>query len=494
MTHDPTDRDSPTAGPTPPETAPSSGPSSPLSAEQARLLASGGVLRPVAAPASAASPARPEPPVGRATPPEAEPAPPELPAAQPAPTQAEPVTSGRSTPDPVPTASAVTDAPLVRAPVPDLPDAEERPADDPSDEQSLHPGAGAARPHRRLLLAGAALALAAVVAVVAALVVRGQDALPDDAAFRAAGVVVTEEQVARRTEVLRALYGVTVPDDAAQRDAFRRDTAKALAVSTVLEQAAEDEGIRIGEKTVRDTLDKFIEERYPDDGRESFVAALAAQGVGEADVLAEIRRQLAGRELFDRVTEDVDVSVAELREVYDRNPRGYDLPERRWLRHIVLADEQSAQAVLRTLRGGADFAATAAASSLDVSTKDQGGDLTLLSAEQLDPAFAAAAFRTPSGQLFGPVRTDLGWHVGRVDQVVVAQRTTFEQVLEGLREQQVTERAVSVWRAYLDDGVREADITYAPDYQPADTSLRKAPVPSGAASSAPGPGASAGPS
>ncbi|MCW2616255.1 MAG: parvulin peptidyl-prolyl isomerase [Frankiales bacterium] len=341
------------------------------------------------------------------------------------------------------------------------------------------------RPRTRAL--AAALGLLVVGAVAAgALLWAPWTGLPEDAAFQVGDTVVTEVDVQRRTDVLSALYGVQVPQEPDRLDAFRRDTAKAMAISEVLDRAAQEEGIAVADKTVSDALDRFLLQRYPEGGRPAYVQALAARGVGEQDVLEEIRRQLEVRDLFDRTTEDVTVSDEQLREVFEADPSTYAVPERRQLRHIVVADEATARAVLRRVAAKEPFAAVAKQVSLDGSTKDNGGVLGLLSASELDPAFAQVAFAVAPASVFGPVQTALGWHVGVVDRVEAGKPTTFEQVVVQLREQQETERAVARWRDYVRERVEDAEVEYAAAYRPADPrpDLGEAPV-QGPAASAP---------
>ncbi len=339
-------------------------------------------------------------------------------------------------------------------------------AEQPHETEPAAPGQ--ARRPRRTLVAAALAAVLIAVGVGGLLRWAPWAGLPDDAAFQVGDTVVTDADVQRRTDVLRALYGVQVPEDAPGLDRFRRDTAKAMAISVVLDDLAREKKIAIADKTVSDALDRFLAQRYPQGGRAAYVQALAAQGVGEKDVLAEIRRQLVVRDLFDRTTKDVAVSDAELRKVFDADPAKYAQQQQRQLRHIVVADQTVAQAVLRRLRAGQPFAAVAAQVSLDGSTKGKGGDLGLVTAAELDPAFAKAAFAVAQGSLFGPVQTPLGWHVGKVDRVVPGAASTFEQVRSQLREQQETERAVAVWRDYITARVADADVEYAADYRPAD--------------------------
>lgn len=58
-----------------------------------------------------------------------------------------------------------------------------------------------------------------------------------------------------------------------------------------------------------------------------------------------------------------------------------------------------------------DFAAYTQQYSDDPATKESGGSLGFISRGQFDPAFEELAFSTPVGEVAGPVRTHLGFHL-----------------------------------------------------------------------------------
>ncbi len=96
-------------------------------------------------------------------------------------------------------------------------------------------------------------------------------------------------------------------------------------------------------------------------------------------------------------------------------------------RHILVAQESEAELVIGRLRAGESFAALAGALSLDVSTREYGGDLGwFIRGELLDRRLGEAAFSQGLGEIGGPIATRLGYHVlqviGRAERGIEAGR------------------------------------------------------------------------
>lgn len=316
----------------------------------------------------------------------------------------------------------------------------------------------------------------ASIAVVALVLVGGstqvamdwRTRLPADAAYRVGDVTTTQQQLDRRVHLLSALYGVQPPQDPKQVDQFTRDTAKAIAVSDVLHNAAVEQKITIPDKVASDQLDKIVGQAGPQ-GKQGFIDKLGQLGISENDVLTEIKRQMENARLYGSVTRGVKpISDQELRANFEQRRGEMVTPEKRHLRNIVVRDEKTARGVANRARSGEDFGSLASQKSLDQSTKDNGGDLGPVAAQQLDKPYAETAFSAPPNTVFGPVQTPSGWNVGQVLNITPGQPLTFDQVKDQLREQVNNERKSPVWNSWLDSTIRSANVQYAAKYQPAD--------------------------
>jgi peptidyl-prolyl cis-trans isomerase C len=319
--------------------------------------------------------------------------------------------------------------------------------------------------HRRSVVLSLALLLVAGTAVL--LVVRARQ-LPDDAAFRFGDQVVTRDALGDRVQVLEALYGVRRPESGKSVDEFDRDAAKSMAVSLVLAAEAADRDIVVSDKEAQTELDKLIEQQLMG-GRDAFVEFLSTAGISERDVLDEIRAQLAASRLIADVTADVKAATSkEARETYDAHRSEMVTPEGRDLINVVVETRADAERVAQAARRTKRLSPLAATWSLDGSTRDNGGKLGVVTAQQLEASYSELAFAAGNGEIFGPVQTTYGWNVGQVVDVVSSKPVGFDDVREEIVKRLTAEKKLKVWRAFLARALKHADVEYADDFRPDD--------------------------
>ena len=109
-----------------------------------------------------------------------------------------------------------------------------------------------------------------------------------------------------------------------------------------------------------------------------------------------------------------------------------------WARHILVADEATANTVRQRLVNGEDFAKVAAEVSTDTGTKDKGGDLGWFARGTMVPEFDAAAFTLKVGEISQPVKSQFGYHI-----IQVLAHTTVP--LDASAYQQAQQTAFNDW-------------------------------------------------
>ena len=122
------------------------------------------------------------------------------------------------------------------------------------------------------------------------------------------------------------------------------------------------------------------------------------------------------------------VTDTSMRQVYDEAVKQMSGEHEVRARHILLATEDEAKAVLADLQKGIDFAELAKQKSKDPGAAAQGGDLGFFTKDQMVPEFAEVAFKLEKGQLSEPVKSQFGWHIIKVEDKRSKPAPEFDKV------------------------------------------------------------------
>jgi len=127
---------------------------------------------------------------------------------------------------------------------------------------------------------------------------------------------------------------------------------------------------------------------------------------------------------------------AQLQADYNANRAQYQVAERVKARHILLKADASndaqvkpkAEALLKQIQGGGDFAKLAKDNSQDTGSGAQGGELGWIVKGQTVPEFEKSAFSLGVGQTSGLVKTTYGYHIIQVEAHEQAHLQPFDEV------------------------------------------------------------------
>ena len=145
----------------------------------------------------------------------------------------------------------------------------------------------------------------------------------------------------------------------------------------------------------------------------------------------------------DTVVAAAKATDAEIQDYYRKNQARFGAQETRTLSQVVLQDEKAARAFAQKLAAGTSFAAAAAQAgyaSADISLGDKNRDDF---AKMTAPNVADAVFSAAKGANVGPVRSGLGWHIVKVENVKPASVKPLETVRADIARQLETEKSAN---------------------------------------------------
>ena len=124
------------------------------------------------------------------------------------------------------------------------------------------------------------------------------------------------------------------------------------------------------------------------------------------------------QQMYLQAQVDENLSEEALDEAYQQFVADYEAQgggEEVHARHILVATEEEAAALVERLNAGEDFATLAQENSIGPSGPD-GGDLGFFKKEDMVPEFGDAAFALEPGETSGPVESPFGWHIIQVEE------------------------------------------------------------------------------
>lgn len=178
----------------------------------------------------------------------------------------------------------------------------------------------------------------------------------------------------------------------ADESAYRATILDQMIEQVIIEQAAAAQNITVTQADIDARIEEYIGLAG---SPEAWQQQLEAMQYSEVEVRQiEANGLLYGR-VRDAVTADIGATVQQAN-----------------ARHIVVETRERAEEVLTRLGAGEDFAALAAVYSLDVTTRESGGDLGWFTREGLlQPTLTEIIFSLEPGASAGPIETSIGFHV-----------------------------------------------------------------------------------
>ncbi len=148
--------------------------------------------------------------------------------------------------------------------------------------------------------------------------------------------------------------------------------------------------------------------------------------------LAETREKLLMAMAIRNHLDKNPLTDAELKIEFDKQITNVATPNEYKVKHIQLATEAEAQAVIKELEVDKDFVTLAKDKSTDIGSANQGGNLGWISQAMTEPEFWASVEKLEKGKN-AIAKTKFGWHVIQLQDVRAIKLPKFENIKERIR-------------------------------------------------------------
>jgi foldase protein PrsA len=246
-------------------------------------------------------------------------------------------------------------------------------------------------------------------------------------------------------------------------DTLKREVMQFLIQAEWVQQEAADQDIKVTDEQIKKSFEDQKKQAFPND--KQYQQFLASSGMTEKDILFRVKLDQLQQKLTQKATEDAKkVSDEDVSAYYEKNKKRFAQPERRDLRVVLTKTEAKANQAKKALASGQSFKKVVKQYSIDEASKSQGGLLPAVSENQQEKAFDDAIFSAKKGKIEGPVKTQFGWYVFKVEKVTKASQQTLEQsketiknLLRSQRQQKSLEQFIKDFRKDYKDRTDCAD-------------------------------------
>lgn len=191
--------------------------------------------------------------------------------------------------------------------------------------------------------------------------------------------------------------------------------------------------IEISDKEVNDA---FLNSVKQFGGQEQFDKMLDDYNMDVEKFKETVKKDLMYRKHREWFEKEHPVTEEEIKQYYEDNK---DQFAKRDASHILVADEKTAKEVKDKLDKGADFAALAKEYSKDTANAANGGELGTFSRGQMVKEFEDAAFSLKEGEISGPVKTQFGYHIIKVNKIADSIEDNKEAITKALNDKKYSD-------------------------------------------------------
>lgn len=231
----------------------------------------------------------------------------------------------------------------------------------------------------------------------------------------------------------------------------------------LINQQAKKMNITVSEEDIKERIAN-IKKGFP--SQQAFIETLAEEGISEDDLRQGMKEQTVIQKIKRELTQKIIVSDKEIDRFIKHNSEFSSSKKQYHLAQIITATEEEAKQILKKLGAGEPFEKLAATYSIDIDSRDSGGNIGFIEEGILEEAADTAIKTLTAGKVSAIILTNDGYVIYKCLGIIDPQTDDTNQKKEDAIKFLKAKKENELFEKWFKKIRREADIELNNDIIP----------------------------
>ena len=163
--------------------------------------------------------------------------------------------------------------------------------------------------------------------------------------------------------------------------------------------------------------------------------------------LAKLKNDLLVNYAVNKVIGSIRVTEAEMRKYFEEHPEQFAGEKTVNASHILVSEKAQAETILSQIMSGEISFEDAAKKHSTCPSAAEGGCLGDFGQGQMVPEFDQACFSMAEGEIRGPIQTQFGYHLIKLNKINESRPATFEEVRDQLYAKIISDKQQAAYQS-----------------------------------------------
>ena len=167
--------------------------------------------------------------------------------------------------------------------------------------------------------------------------------------------------------------------------------------------------------------------------------------------MKKVEENMLKQYAINKVLSNVTLTEEEKKAFFEANKSRFNKPESASAKHILVDSEELANDILNKINSNEITFEDAASIHSTCPSKDAGGDLGTFTKGQMVPEFEEAVFNMNKGEVSGPVKTQFGYHLIKLENLQAGGESEYEEVKNEIERTLMYQKQTETYTNKLND-------------------------------------------